>query len=234
MPRKRGARSGSNSYSTGNAQSYDAWGGVRSGSSTEDQGYVANLGHRKDAESSLLYMRARYYEPSTGRFVSQDPSRNEANWYVYATNDPVNRSDKDGRLSDVAIVGIYIFLSGLFSAIMTAIINRGHNDALTIMRAFAEGALIGAAQCAEIPALKLHGIVLGAIAGAVLGYIEAIISGGDPVLGALGGAVVGGLGGVVSVVGAASMRQLELFYLLSFDVGAAYAVTTAIINEVTD
>ena len=37
-------RSGS-SFTLGNEQSYDVWGSVRSGSSSEQQGYVANLGH---------------------------------------------------------------------------------------------------------------------------------------------------------------------------------------------
>jgi hypothetical protein len=52
------ARSGS-SFTLGNEQSYDVWGSVRSGSSSEEQGYVANLGHRADPESFLTYMRAR-------------------------------------------------------------------------------------------------------------------------------------------------------------------------------
>jgi RHS repeat-associated protein len=91
------ARSGSNSYSTGNVQWYDVWGGVRSGSSSEDQGYVANLGHRKDGESSLTYMRARYYEPSTGRFISQDPATHGLNWFTYAYNSPTNLVDATGK-----------------------------------------------------------------------------------------------------------------------------------------
>ncbi len=34
--------------------------------------YCANLGHNQDDESGLIYMRARYYEPASGRFVSED------------------------------------------------------------------------------------------------------------------------------------------------------------------
>ena len=102
-------RSGS-SYTTGNWQSYDVWGSVRSGSSSEQQGYVANLGHRADPESFLTYMRARYYEPMTGRFVSQDPARYGSNWFVYASNMPSALVDSTGRWpEDDSFDPIYFF-----------------------------------------------------------------------------------------------------------------------------
>jgi RHS repeat-associated protein len=61
---------------------------------------VGSLGHTSDAETGLIYMRARYMDPATGRFVSQDPASQGANWFVYATGDPVNQIDSDGRSSD--------------------------------------------------------------------------------------------------------------------------------------
>jgi hypothetical protein len=42
-------------------------------------------------------MRARYYEPWTGRFLSEDPAMDGANWYVYCGNDPVCRGDYTGK-----------------------------------------------------------------------------------------------------------------------------------------
>ncbi len=30
-------------------------------------------GEQRDADSSLYYLRARYYDPATGRFLSRDP-----------------------------------------------------------------------------------------------------------------------------------------------------------------
>ena len=59
--------------------------------------YCGNLGHKADDESGLTYMRARYYDPAAGRFVSQDPARNGHNWLVYCSNDPVNRVDRSGQ-----------------------------------------------------------------------------------------------------------------------------------------
>jgi RHS repeat-associated protein len=63
--------------------------------STPTRGYCANLGHPED-ETGLVYMRARYYEPGTGRFISEDPARDGGNWYLYADGDPVGKVDADG------------------------------------------------------------------------------------------------------------------------------------------
>ena len=74
-------RSGS-SWTLGDERSYDAWGRVRQGAQAgvPSSRYCASLGHVQDDESGLVYMRARYYEPGTGRFVSQDIARDGWNW----------------------------------------------------------------------------------------------------------------------------------------------------------
>ncbi len=76
------SRYSSNSYAVNNQRSYDTWGIVRSGATTSDpkNRYCGNLGHQQDDESGLVYMRARYYEPTSGRFISQDLVRNGFNW----------------------------------------------------------------------------------------------------------------------------------------------------------
>lgn len=80
-------------------KSYDVWGGIRTGPATgfPFKGYGASLGHSRDDESDLIYMRARYYEPTNGRFISSDPSMEGINWYSYCDNQPTNYVDATGR-----------------------------------------------------------------------------------------------------------------------------------------
>jgi RHS repeat-associated protein len=48
--------------------------------------------------TSLYYYRARYYDPSVGRFLSEDPFRPEdaIDFYVYTSNNPINFTDPLG------------------------------------------------------------------------------------------------------------------------------------------
>jgi len=49
----------------------------------------------------LYYYRARYYDPTVGRFISQDPIEflsRDFNWYRYVSNNPVNWTDPSGLI----------------------------------------------------------------------------------------------------------------------------------------
>lgn len=56
-----------------------------------------------DPESSMYFLRARYYDPFTGRFISRDPVKGSLtdpqsqNPYSYAINNPINSSDPSGE-----------------------------------------------------------------------------------------------------------------------------------------
>ena len=43
-----------------------------------------------------IYLRARSYDPTMGRFTQQDPIKSGTNWYVYANNNPVRYADSNG------------------------------------------------------------------------------------------------------------------------------------------
>jgi len=53
---------------------------------------------RDRRETSLYYYRARYYDPSTGKFLREDPVRfaDGPNFYRYLANNPVKRRDPLG------------------------------------------------------------------------------------------------------------------------------------------
>ena len=56
-------------------------------------------GREWDGEIGLQYNRARYYDPSTGRWISQDPigfAGGDANLYRYVGNSPTNATDRCG------------------------------------------------------------------------------------------------------------------------------------------
>ena len=59
-------------------------------------------GHRRDEDSGMYYMQARWYDPGSGRFLSTDPMirttlvPQSVNPYSYAENNPVNGVDPTG------------------------------------------------------------------------------------------------------------------------------------------
>jgi len=54
-------------------------------------------GEWTDAETGFVYLRARYYDPTTGQFLTRDPLVAETHEpYAYASNDPVNMTDPTG------------------------------------------------------------------------------------------------------------------------------------------
>jgi RHS repeat-associated protein len=72
------------------------------GDTVSTSGSLANAirfsGREYDGETGLYYVRARYYDPTSGRFVSEDAGALiDYNRYVYAGNDPVNKRDPSGR-----------------------------------------------------------------------------------------------------------------------------------------
>jgi len=74
---------------------YDAWGNLESGAATD--GY-AFTGREWDSETGLYYYRARYYDPTLGRFISEDPLGFIAgtNFHEYVGSNPVVYGDPFG------------------------------------------------------------------------------------------------------------------------------------------
>jgi RHS repeat-associated protein len=72
------------------------------GNQTASSGSVMNgfryASREFDAESALYYMRARYFDPATGRFISEDPVTflGGHNFYNYSGNEPTTFKDPFG------------------------------------------------------------------------------------------------------------------------------------------
>ena len=96
---------------------YDAW-----GNSVNTTGTTANVyryrGEQYDADLNLYYLRARYFNPLTGRFLTRDPEEGDLqdppslHRYMYAADDPVNQADPTGM--DYAYVPDQVGYFGIF------------------------------------------------------------------------------------------------------------------------
>lgn len=79
---------------------YRPYGSVAVGDIPRGPGYT---GHVNDADTGLVYMQARYYDPSTARFLSIDSKSVDAgsifsfNRFAYARNNTLSYIDPDGR-----------------------------------------------------------------------------------------------------------------------------------------
>ncbi len=81
------------------------------GDAVADTGIVVRYrfaGREYDQENGLYYMRARYYDPALGRWVSEDPIgiAGGLNLFAYAANDPVNLTDPSGLDPECTGIGI--------------------------------------------------------------------------------------------------------------------------------
>lgn len=81
----------------GQAYTYDSFGNIAnsSGSLTSPFEFTTR---ELDTETSLYFYRHRYYDQTTGRFLSEDPLgfRAAPNFYAYVFNNPVLRVDPQG------------------------------------------------------------------------------------------------------------------------------------------
>jgi len=78
---------------------YDSFGNILDGAASATAFGAAYTGREWDADIGLYYYRARYYDPSTGRFASEDPlgfAAGDTNLYRYVGNLPVNSTDPSG------------------------------------------------------------------------------------------------------------------------------------------
>jgi RHS repeat-associated protein len=105
---------------------YDAYGNSFTKTGTTPNNYLYR-GEQYDSDLGLYYLRARYYNPSTGRFLSRDPESGNANdpqtlhKYLYAGGDPVNAIDPTGRAEEVDYSLLSMWVSAASQAAVRAL-----------------------------------------------------------------------------------------------------------------
>lgn len=73
---------------------------------------IRYAGEFYDSETGLYYLRARYYDPSIGRFISEDSYWGEdnnplsLNLYTYCENDPIRFVDPSGNTPAPQVLGV--------------------------------------------------------------------------------------------------------------------------------
>jgi RHS repeat-associated protein len=83
---------------------YDAYGEIRTRTGTTENSFMFT-GEQYDEETGNYYLRARYYNPSSGQFISRDSwegdDRNPItlNKYAYANSNPVMYTDPSGKFA---------------------------------------------------------------------------------------------------------------------------------------
>ncbi len=143
---------------------YDAFGNEQS-PSANDTNPLRYCGEYFDAETGTIYLRARYYDPSIGRFTSADtvlqimvelssgievPDPLSLNRYTYCHNNPVMYVDQNGKEALIVIGGITITLGQAIAIGAVAVTAAG-----LMMSPSAREAISDATQRAQIESLYL-------------------------------------------------------------------------------
>jgi RHS repeat-associated protein len=142
---------------------YDAYGNLAASTGT-----ITNplrfAGQYRDGESSLYYLRARYYDPSTGQFLSRDPAvATTGEPYAYTNDNPLNGDDPTGldwwRAAAAAVA------AGVGSFVGNAVDNLHSGNPARFALGVAESVAIAAPVAAVVTLAMRAGPAFGASAG---------------------------------------------------------------------
>ena len=104
------AQSGA-SANVDSSRTYDAFGNLTGSSGTWSGpfGYAGGFGYQEDPDHGLRLLGHRYYDSSTGRFISKDPIGDGRNWTAYCAGNPVRQVDPSGL---IAFIPALVWVAG--------------------------------------------------------------------------------------------------------------------------
>jgi len=153
---------------------YDAFGNLVESSGTTENAY-RYTGEQVDANTGFYYLRARYYDPERGRFLTQDPFPGIASdpstlhKYLYTGSDPVNYRDPSGLMANTTLIGLMvtIVIVGVLAGI-AIVYTASMKDLAEVMANFglAVGILIGLAIGPGTQPLAFAAAAVGVVHGA--------------------------------------------------------------------
>ena len=173
--------------------SYNAWGvpiEIVDGNGTDvsrDRTHVANKnpyryrGYYYDVETGLYYLKTRYYDPITCRFINADSYLQTAqgfydkNVFSYCENDPVNRVDTEGDFWwFTAAIGAAIgaVVSGVKQVVSNVMSGDNWYNGLAgaVVGGAVEGGIIGGTG--NVAVAECAGAVAGAVTNEAISYVS--------------------------------------------------------------
>ena len=81
---------------------YDAFGNIVGGVGSYGGpfGYAGKFGYQSSEDSGLMLLGHRYYDSTTGRFLTRDPIKDGRNWYGYCQNASLTSVDPAGLFDE--------------------------------------------------------------------------------------------------------------------------------------
>jgi len=161
------------------AYSYDAFGNLLAASGDTENCYLFT-GEQFDPDLGLYYLRARYHDPDTGRFWTQDGFEGfqgdplSLHKYTYCGNDPVNGRDPTGQFTLVEVQ----VANSIASSVNAMAADAGADTILRGHRALAEAGLAGPEAQEAIQIVLYYQLFSDLYAGYNLGKLAATLSSG--------------------------------------------------------
>ena len=226
---------------------YDAWGNCQTTVVNSNASTIADLNPFRyrsyyfDTETGFYFLKTRYYDPETGRFMTIDnisyvdpESINGLNLYAYCLNNPVLMVDNSGCapawwqwiLAGVAIAGaiaISVLTMGTATPVLVGMLVGGVVSA---------GFAIGKQIIFDGEIHDIGAILSATLGGMVAGAISAIpVFSGFTFCDYIGTAALGGVASLVGGIVSGSVTNITSG-LFAFSMGALGNIAAKVVNQV--